>query len=143
MVLYVQVAVLKACGRMDMLRMSILTTLLLDDAIVDLLQKRGETLNFANFRVLNKNMMVNINRRFYHTLPLMVTASSMLLDAGFMVIKGGEMITSIDAAEPAFAELEGVEGRAAKRINSAIPRMLTICADVSTKRMVKMLNIEV
>ena len=143
MVLYTVVDMLKRCGRMDMMRMAVLTTLLQDEAIVDLLLNTGETLNFANFRVLNKSMMVNINKRFYHTLPLMVNASSILMDADYMTIKEGVMILTETERKTAFAEMGAVNSQTAKRIDRALPRMLSICEEVSTKRMIKLLNIEV
>ena len=59
MVLYIMVDVLKRSGRMDMVRMAVLTAMLQDDVIVELLTGKNENLNFANFRMLNKNMMVN------------------------------------------------------------------------------------
>ena len=143
MVLYIMVDVLKRCGRMDMMRMAVLTALLQDDAIVDLLLAKGETLNFANFRVLNKNLMVNINKRFYHTLPLIVNSSSILMDAGFMTITDGDMIVIERCEEACFVEIGNVDSQSAQRIDRVLPRMLSICEDVTTKRMIKTLNIEV
>lgn len=143
MVLYIMVDVLKRCGRIDMMRMVILTALLQDDAIVDLLLAKGETLNFANFRVLNKNLMVNINKRFYHTLPLMVNASSILMDAGFMTMADGDMVVIECGEGERFIEMGSVDSQSAQRIDRVLPRMLSICEEVTTKRMIKTLNIEV
>lgn len=143
MVLYIMVDVLKRCGRIDMMRMVILTALLQDDAIVDLLLAKGETLNFANFRILNKNLMVNINKRFYHTLPLMVNASSILMDAGFMTMADGDMVVIECGEGENFIEMGSVDSQSAQRIDRALPRMLSICEEVTTKRMIKTLNIEV
>lgn len=143
MVLYIMVDVLKRSGRMDMVRMAALTAMLQDDVIVELLTGKNENLNFANFRMLNKNMMVNINKRFYHTLPLMVNATSMLLDAGFMTIRDGEMQLVEDGNKDVFAEMETVEGRTARRIDEVLPKMLAVCEGVTTKRMIKTLNIEI
>ena len=147
MVLYIMVDVLKRSGRMDMVRMAVLTAMLQDDVIVELLTElltgKNENLNFANFRMLNKNMMVNINKRFYHTLPLMVNATSMLLDAGFMTIRDGEMQLVEDGNKDVFAEMGTVEGRAARRIDEVLPKMLAVCEGVTTKRMIKTLNIEI
>lgn len=143
MVLYIMVDVLKRCGRIDMMRMVILTALLQDDAIVDLLLAKGETLNFANFRVLNKNLMVNINKRFYHTLPLMVNASSILMDAGFMTMADGDMVVIECSEGERFIEMGSVDSQSAQRIDRVLPRMLSICEEVTTKRMIKTLNIEV
>lgn len=143
MVLYIMVDVLKRSGRMDMVRMAVLTAMLQDDVIVELLTGKNENLNFANFRMLNKNMMVNINRRFYHTLPLMVNATSMLLDAGFMTIRDGEMQLADDSNKDVFAEMGTVEGRTARRIDEVLPKMLAVCEGVTTKRMIKTLNIEI
>lgn len=143
MVLYIMVDVLKRCGRIDMMRMVILTALLQDDAIVDLLLAKGETLNFANFRILNKNLMVNINKRFYHTLPLMVNASSILMDAGFMTMADGDMVVIECGEGESFIEMGSVDSQSAQRIDRALPRMLSICEEVTTKRMIKTLNIEV
>lgn len=143
MVLYIMVDVLKRSGRMDMVRMAVLTAMLQDDVIVELLTGKNENLNFANFRMLNKNMMVNINKRFYHTLPLMVNATSMLLDAGFMTIRDGEMQLVEDGNKDVFAEMGTVEGRTARRIDEVLPKMLAVCEDVTTKRMIKTLNIEI
>ena len=120
MVLYIMVDVLKRSGRMDMVRMAVLTAMLQDDVIVELLTGKNENLNFANFRMLNKNMMVNINKRFYHTLPLMVNATSMLLDAGFMTIRDGEMQLVEDGNKDVFAEMGTVEGRTARRIDEVL-----------------------
>ena len=143
MVLYIMVDVLKRSGRMDMVRMAVLTAMLQDDVIVELLTGKNENLNFANFRMLNKNMMVNINKRFYHTLPLMVNATSMLLDAGFMTIRDGEMQLVEDGNKDVFAEMGTVEGRTARRIDEVLPKMLAVCEGVTTKRMIKTLNIEI
>lgn len=143
MVLYIMVDVLKRSGRMDMVRMAVLTAMLQDDVIVELLTGKNENLNFANFRMLNKNMMVNINKRFYHTLPLMVNATSMLLDAGFMTIRDGEMQLVEDGNKDVFAEMGTVEGRTARRIDEVLPKMLSVCEGVTTKRMIKTLNIEI
>lgn len=143
MVLYIMVDVLKRSGRMDMVRMAVLTAMLQDDVIVELLTGKNENLNFANFRMLNKNMMVNINKRFYHTLPLMVNATSMLLDAGFMTIQDGEMQLVEDGNKDVFAEMGTVEGRTARRIDEVLPKMLAVCECVTTKRMIKTLNIEI
>ena len=143
MVLYIMVDVLKRSGRMDMGRMAVLTAMLQDDVIVELLTGKNENLNFANFRMLNKNMMVNINKRFYHTLPLMVNATSMLLDAGFMTIRDGEMQLVEDGNKDVFAEMGTVEGRTARRIDEVLPKMLAVCEGVTTKRMIKTLNIEI
>lgn len=143
MVLYIMVDVLKRSGRMDMVRMALLTAMLQDDVIVELLTGKNENLNFANFRMLNKNMMVNINKRFYHTLPLMVNATSMLLDAGFMTIRDGEMQLVEDGNKDVFAEMGTVEGRTARRIDEVLPKMLAVCEGVTTKRMIKTLNIEI
>ena len=143
MVLYIMVDVLKRSGRMDMVRMAVLTAMLQDDVIVQLLTGKNENLNFANLRMLNKNMMVNINKRFYHTLPLMVNATSMLLDAGFMTIRDGEMQLVEDGNKDVFAEMGTVEGRTARRIDEVLPKMLAVCEGVTTKRMIKTLNIEI
>lgn len=143
MVLYIMVDVLKRSGRMDMVRMAVLTAMLQDDVIVELLTGKNENLNFANFRMLNKNMMVNINKRFYHTLPLMVNATSMLLDAGFMTIRDGEMQLVEDGNKDVFAEMGTVEGRTARRIDEVLPKMLAVCEGVTTKRLIKTLNIEI
>jgi hypothetical protein len=143
MVLYIMVDVLKRSGRMDMVRMAVLTAMLQDDVIVELLTGKNENLNFANFRMLNKNMMVNINKRFYHTLPLMVNATSMLLDAGFMTIRDGEMQLAENGNKEVFAEMGTVEGRAARRIDEVLPKMLAVCEGVTTKRLIKTLNIEI
>lgn len=143
MVLYIMVDVLKRSGRMDMVRMAVLTAMLQDDVIVELLTGKNENLNFANFRMLNKNMMVNINKRFYHTLPLMVNATSMLLDAGFMTIRDGEIQLVEDGNKDVFAEMGTVEGRTARRIDEVLPKMLAVCEGVTTKRMIKTLNIEI
>lgn len=143
MVLYIMVDVLKRSGRMDMVRMAVLIAMLQDDVIVELLTGKNENLNFANFRMLNKNMMVNINRRFYHTLPLMVNATSMLLDAGFMTIRDGETQLVEDGNKEVFAEMGAVDGTAARRIDEVLPKMLSICEGVTTKRMIKTLNIEI
>lgn len=143
MVLYIVVDILKQCKRMDMIRMVVITAMLQDDAIVDLLLNTRENLNFANFRVLNKGMMVNINKRFYHTLPLMVNASSILMDAGFMTIREGNMIMLETKGKEVFAEMGCVNSIAAKRIDQALPKMLDICQEVPTKRMIKTLNIEI
>lgn len=143
MVLYIMVDVLKRSGRMDMVRMAVLTAMLQDDVIVELLTGKNENLNFANFRMLNKNMMVNINKRFYHTLPLMINATSMLLDAGFMTIRDGEMQLVEDGNKDVFAEMGTVEGRTARRIDEVLPKMLAVCEGVTTKRMIKTLNIEI
>lgn len=143
MVLYIMVDVLKRSGRMDMVRMAVLTAMLQDDVIVELLTGKNENLNFSNFRMLNKNMMVNINKRFYHTLPLMVNATSMLLDAGFMTIRDGEMQLVEDGNKDVFAEMGTVEGRTARRIDEVLPKMLAVCEGVTTKRMIKTLNIEI
>lgn len=143
MVLYIMVDVLKRSGRMDMVRMAVLTAMLQDDVIVELLTGKNENLNFANFRMLNKNMMANINKRFYHTLPLMVNATSMLLDAGFMTIRDGEMQLVEDGNKDVFAEMGTVEGRTARRIDEVLPKMLSVCEGVTTKRMIKTLNIEI
>lgn len=143
MVLYTMVDVLKHCGRMDMVRMTILIALLQDDAIVDLLQEQGETLNFVNFRVLNKKMMANINKRFYHTLPLMVNATAILMDAGFITIMDGELIVAEGSDGDSFVEIGSIGSNSAQRIDSVMLRMLNICEEVTTKRMIKTLNIEI
>lgn len=143
MVLYIMVDVLKRSGSMDMVRMAVLTAMLQDDVIVELLTEKNEKLTFVNFRMLNKNMMVNINKRFYHTLPLMVNATSMLLDAGFMTIRDGEMQLAEDGNKEVFAEMGAVDGTAARRIDEVLPKMLAICEGVTTKRMIKTLNIEI
>lgn len=143
MVLFIIVDVLKRSGRMDMVRMAVLTAMLQDDIIVELLTGKNENLNFANFRMLNKNMMVNINKRFYHTLPLLVNAASMLLDAGFVTIKDGEMQMEKIGKMDVFAEMGMVDGKAARRIDEVLPKMLAICEGVTTKRMIKTLNIEI
>lgn len=143
MVLYIIVDVLKRSGRMDMVRMAVLTAMLQDDVIVELLTEKNENLNFANFRMLNKHMMVNINKRFYHTLPLLVNATSMLLDAGFLTIRDGEMQLAEDGNKEVFAKMGAVDGMAAQRIDDVLPKMLAICEGVTTKRMIKTLNIEI
>lgn len=143
MVLFIIVDVLKLSGRMDLVRLSVLTAMLQDDVIVELLMGKNESLNFSNFRMLNKNMMVNINKRFYHTLPLLVNATSMLLDAGFVTIRDGDLQLAENCNKDVFDEMGMVDGISARRINEVLPKMLAICEGVSTKRMIKTLNIEI
>lgn len=143
MVLYILIDVLKNCAKMDMMKMTILIAMLQDEAIVDLLTVKDENLSFANFRMLNKSMMANINKRFYHTLPLMVNASSILLDAGFMEIRDGEFLLAGDESNNMFLELDNVSSQAAQRVDRVLSKMLHICKDYNAKRLIKMLNIEI
>jgi len=143
MVLYILIDVLKNCAKMDMVKMTILIAMLQDEAIVDLLTAKDENLSFANFRMLNKSMMANINKRFYHTLPLMVNASSILLDAGFMLIRDGEFLLAGDESNNMFLELDNVSSQAAQRVDRVLSKMLHICKDYNAKRLIKMLNIEI
>lgn len=142
LVLYILVDVLKLKGRIDMVRMAVLTSLLQDDSIVELLEEE-DSLSFANIRVLNKSLLASINRRFYHTLPLLVNASSILMDAGFMTIQEGDMIIINETGKLAFNKLSGVDSFTARRIDKVLPKMISICDLVTTKRMIKDLNIEI
>lgn len=143
MVLYSVIVVLKYCGKQDMLRASILVTLLQDERIVSLLKESGEDVSFANLRILNRGMMANINKRYYHTLPLFVNAVSMLLDAQVVTLSNGEIqLKSKDSCD-CFPEIGNVDSVTANRVNSVAPYILRMCEDVTTKRMIQSLNVEI
>ena len=91
MALYTVICVVVKKGRIDLLRLSVLVTLLQDDSVVDVMNSREENPTFANLRVVSRYMTVNFNKRFYYILPLVVNAISILLDAGCVSIENGNV----------------------------------------------------
>lgn len=144
MVLYIVIDVLRHCGKMDMLRLSLMVSLLLDERTVRLLERNRDEISFVNLRVLNRDLMANMNKRFYNTLPLFVNALTMLLDANCLRVENGEIIMKAEVAGEVFAGMGDIDSTMASRIHKVIPKMLQICNDnVSTKRIIQTLNIEI
>lgn len=144
MVLYTVIDVLRRCGKIDMLRLSLMVSLLLDDRTVCLLERNRDEISFINLRILNRDMMANMNKRFYNTLPLFVNALAMLLDANCLRIENGAIMMKAEVAGEVFAGMGDIDSIMASRIHKVIPKMLQICNDnVSTKRIIQTLNIEI
>ena len=141
MALYTVICVVVKKGRIDLLRLSVLVTLLQDDSVVDVMNSREENPTFANLRVVSRYMTVNFNKRFYYILPLVVNAISILLDAGCVSIENGNVWGNEKLKTFSLDNDEIEKGEAAKRIKHAVPGLLKITEDVSTKKMVQQLNI--
>jgi hypothetical protein len=141
MVLYIVINTIKQKGEIDLLRLSVLTTLLLDDSIVEVLNNSEETPTFANLRVTNRYMMANVNKRFYSTLPLVVDALSILLDADCVTVDDGNVNKRGNIERFTFDVVTEDNGRSAVCINHAVPQLLNLTEEISTKRMIQILNI--
>lgn len=141
MALYIIICVIEEKKHIDLLRLSVLAALLQDDGVVDVMNNREEDPTFANLRVVSRYMTVNFNRRFYNVLPLVVNSMSILLDAGCVSIENGEVFGN-DKLETFSSGNDDIEkGEAARKIRQAVPSILRVTDDVSTKKMVQQLNI--
>lgn len=141
MALYAVICVVAKMGRIDLLRLSVLVALLQDDSVVDVINCRDESPTFANLRVVSRYMTVNFNKRFYNALPLVVNTISILLDAGCVSIENGDVLGNNQLESFSLDNDEIEKGVAARKIEQAVPGLLMITEEVSTKKMIQQLNI--
>lgn len=141
MVLYTLICIIEKDRRIDMLRLSVLAALLQDESVTDAINYAEENTTFANLRVVSRYMVVNFNKRYYNTLPLVVNSLSMLMDAGCIKIENGEVLANERLESFWVNEHELELGEAAKKIRTAVPELQKIAEGVSTKKMVQQLNI--
>lgn len=125
---------------MDMARLSLLTTLLMNKNLSQKLTTNRTAIRFSTFIKTNRIFLETFNQQYYALLPHLITSLSILLDMNGILIKDNLIIIN---ESNYFADIkEKNNSRRLADIIDTIPLLSDITSKTNTVTMFNMLRVE-